>query len=519
MIIDKTLSYWKPEEQERLKKLELKKEKVRQSLSLLDNEESYNTKLDKFNDITEAIFKLTMRVETRYAKARKTKGLLEDIADIVANITKEDYLAFIAYRKKSIAELEILQAKTDIQDDILEHLKGEAREDYDGCYSYFLRNLRVQIRYLVDDAKSLNKARAIIEKRVSLWYVKTTPTFLPIPYGKPTDAIAFLSPKDADIDKIGTATIEQYNVRVRITNYEDLKGSLGIGVDKLIRTTLAIFASNNNFNGREEIDENNINTLIRIPENEYAKLLGYDVEEHEARTEEEAKLEKKRVKTILDNVRKKVKQQMKLAYNYSYDWEESIRGKVESFQSVRLLSSIGYSDGCYYLNVTKEIAKYLIKRNIITQYNTKLLAIDERHGNAYRIMIKLDEQYNMYINQIRGTHNRISIPKVLAVTDLPSYAEVQAKDRGHWERRLKEPLEENLDYLVQIGLLENWEYVHAKGIALTEEEASNILNYEDYERLYLLYEPVDKVDHTEQLEAKRKEIAQSKRKKTASRKS
>ena len=519
MRINKTLSYWKPEEQEKLKKLELKKKKIQESISLLEDEETYSSKLDKYHTATKAIVNLTLRVETRYAKARKTKGLLEDIADIVSNLTREDYLEFIADRKKTIDELEILEAKANIQpSDSLEILRNDIRENYDSCYNFFLRSIRVQLRYLTGDEKSLGKARAIIEKRIGLWYVKPTPTFLPIPYGKPTDIIAFLNPKDAEIDKIGTATIEQSSVRIRITNYEDLKGSLGIGVDKLIRTALAIFASNNNFSGKSDTDENNIITQIRIPEKEYYRLLGYDVEERETSTPEEAKLEKKRVKTIMDNARKKVKRQMSVAYNYSYDWEESIRGKVESFQSVRLLSSIGYMNGYFYLNITKEMAKYLIKRNLFTQYNTKMIGIDERHGNAYRIMIKLDEQYNMYINQLKGINNRISIPKLLAVTDLPSYAEVQATDRGHWERRIKEPLEENLCYLKQKELLGSWEYVHAKGVPLTDEEASNILNYSDYEKLYILFEPVDMVDHTEQLNAKRKEISRAKRKKTADKK-
>ena len=113
-------------------------------------------------------------------------------------------------------------------------------------------------------------------------------------------------------------------------------------------------------------------------------------------------------------------------------------------------------------------------------------------------------------NQIKGTADRISVPNLLAVTDLPSYEEVQRKDRGHWENRIKRYFEEALDTLTQEGILKDWEYTHAKGVPLTDEEAANITSYNKFIKLYLHFTPADEGDHAERIAAKEKAKATKK---------
>ena len=79
------------------------------------------------------------------------------------------------------------------------------------------------------------------------------------------------------------------------------------------------------------------------------------------------------------------------------------------------------------------------------------------------------------------------------------------KQDRHWIRRIKEPLEESLDYLTHEKLLKSWEYTHAKGVPLTDEEASNITSYSDFASLYLLFTPADQIDHTERQEKRKAE--------------
>ena len=501
MIIDKVEPYYTEEDQAHLTAIDGESYRLHKSLKAEERLSKENRLImEKIQKLHEDANNIKWEVEARYIKDRKGKGLLADVREIVEAITKEDFLARIQSQKDQIAILR----KEGIAEEDLTLLKEYTKENYDNAYQYILYFLRVQLNGLhaLGEAEE-EKALAIAEKRAGQWYAIPTPAHLAIPYSRPTDALAYMSQRSAKIDSIsGDATIDRFSVQITIAKFRELKASLGISTDKLLSTALAVFARNNDFSKKAKEAKNR---RVVIPLREYAKLLGYDVEERETHTPEEAKEEKRRVKTALDNARKKVRKDLDILYNLSFEWEERLHGKLESFSSVRLLTAKEYRGGNISITFTPEIADHLIARGLITQYNTGMLKLDERKPNAYYIMRKLEEHYNMDTNQARGTHDRISIPALLAVTDLASYEEVQKRDRGHWVERIKEPLEEALDYLTQEGLLKSWEYTHAKGVPLTEDEAYSITTYKDFEELYLLFNPADKVDHTERQEKRRQE--------------
>lgn len=506
MIIEKVSQYWTEEEELELFNIRIEQNNlIEKAKSERENkEEGYfnivEECLEGWNDLAEQANKLKLKVEERYIKDRKTKGLLGDVKEIVEAMTKEDYLK---HREELLAILYRLQEEKTTEATINLYRENTI-ENYDNCYNFFLLHLRVQLNGLEGHESETEKALAIVEKKVSRWYVKPYPSHLPIPYSKPTDALAFMSQKRAEIDKIsGDATINRFSVQLRIEKFKDLKASLGVSTDKLLSTALATFARNNDMHKGSKTASNR---KVVIPLRDYAKLLGYDVEEHETGTQTEAEAEKKRVKNVLDNVRKKTKKDMDILYNLSFEWEEVINKKIESFSSIRLLTAKEYKGGNISITFTPEIADYLVQRGLVTQYNTGLYRLDERKPNAYYIMRKLEEHFNMDANQRKKRHDRISIRSLLEVTELPSFEEVEATDRGHWERRIKEPLEENLDYLTKEKLLKNWEYGHEKGIPLTEEEAQNITDYNTFSKLYLYFTPAEKVDHTERRERREKEI-------------
>lgn len=512
MIIDKVQPYWTEEEKLAQWNIRIEQNNI---IELLGEDRSDWDKgsegLRKWQRLQEEGNEIARAVEDRYIKDRKAKGLLEDAKEIIEAITKEDYLARVEEQTSQIATLR----KEGAKEDSLAYLVELATENFQNCYLFILYYLRVQLNGLVDDEEGTEKVRALVEKRVALWYVKPQPTHFPIPYSKPTDALAFMSQKQATIDAIsGDATIDRFSVQLRIAKFKDLKASLGISTDKLLSTALAVFAQTNDFSKGTTTASNR---RVVIPLKEYANLLGYDITEHETSTPAEAEAEKRRVKHTLDNARKKIKKDLDILYNLSFEWEEVIKGKVESFSSVRLLSAKEYRNGNIAITFTPEIADHLVGRGLITQYNTGMLRLDERKPNAYYIMRKLEEHYNMDANQRANRHNIIGIDTLLAVTDLPSYEEVESKDRGHWERRIKEPLEESLDYLTSEHLLKNWEYTHSKGVPLTEEEASNITDYTTFTKMYLHFTPADKIDHSER-QQKRQAERDAKRKKRKARK-
>lgn len=312
------------------------------------------------------------------------------------------------------------------------------------------------------------------------------------------EATLLTSKKKAEIIN-GTAVISAPNdVRILVNEFDKLKGALSIGADKVLHVALMEFSRINNVSGK---DPEIRSRRVTIPLKEYAALLKYDVKERHTTTSEEAQAEKKRVKMQLDNARRKIAKDIDVLYHISLEYYED-DGK---FQKVRLLTSSGFENGMFEIAFSPEIADALAHSPVISQYDTKLLGLDERHPNAYKIMRKMLEYYNQTGNQRRNQNNRLKVETILKVTDLPSYEKVQATTRGHWQERIKEPLEENLEYLVKEGLLKEWKYTHSKGRDLTDQEVIEITKYEDFTKLLIEFEPVNKKDQSKRIAKKEEE--------------
>ena len=467
MIIDKVAPFWTAEDLQRLEEIREKQDTVLDELRAergaadMPEPKTLNKKLQEWQALEEEAGKLTGKVESRYIKSRSKKEILDDVEEIAAALTKQEFQSFIASRAEQIADLRANGA----DEESLATLRQYAIENFENCYSFFLYYLRVQLNAFSQDEDSTSKALAIVEKRVSLWYIKTQPAFVKMAHGKATDAFAFMSAKSAKIDRVtGNATMDKYGVQLVILKVKDLRATLGISTDKLLSTALATFTKQNDFTHAGAPKRE-----VTIPLKEYAELLGYDVTEHETSTPQEAEREKRRAKIQLDNARKAIKADLLLLQASTLRWEETIKGKTRDFDSISLVTRVQIRNGEIKIAFSPEIAGYLAERNLITQYPTKLLRISGRQPTAYQIGRKLAEHYNIDNNQIKGTADRISIPALLAVTDLPSYEEVQEKDRGHWQERIKEPLETALDTLTAEHILRDWKYTHARGVDLTDE--------------------------------------------------
>lgn len=503
MIIDKVKPYWTPEEEHQLEEILRAQHNIIDGLEKQDGIATIigDKELEEWQSLDGEAKALKKKVEDRYIQSfsRNKKGIYADIEEIVNGIERADFQARIKEQLAQLASItkDLKGVYTTLEEDnpTLATLRELATENYNNCYDYIMYYLRVQLNALAFYDLDTGKATAIVEKRVALWYVKPTPTFFPMAHGKATDALAFMSSKNAEVNPVTkTGTINKFGVQLAVLKLTELKATLGISTDKLLSTAIATFTQHNDFRHTQGKAPNR---EVAIPLKEYASLLGYDPNN----------------KSQLDNARKAIKKDLDLIHASTLTWEEPIKGKSKDFERVSLVTYTGIKNGVIRIAFSPEIAQYLAERNLITQYPTKLLRISGRKPTAYYIGRKLAEHYNIDNNQIRGTHDRISIKKLLEVADLASYEEIQAKDRGHWVERIKEPLEQALDTLTQEEVLKDWKYTHAKGVELTEKEARNITSYEDFEKLYLQFTPADKVDHTERIEAKKE--ARQKRKKTS----
>ena len=504
MIIDKVQPYWTEEDRQRLAEIRQEQDSLISAPRGTDIPQDLSN-IKKWIRLDDQANSIVSAVENRYIKSHNKKAILADAEEIVSALTREDFLEYIGTK---ISQISSLQAEGATEES-LAPLKEFTVENYENCYSFILLFLRVQLNALGNDEAGTDRLSSIVEKRVSLWYVKTNPAYLPMAHGKATDAFSFMNTRNAEIDDItGTAVIDKFGVQLVILKLNELHATLGVSTDKLFSTAVATFTKLNDFRHTKTKDPKR---EVSINLKEYAQLLGYDVLEHETSTPEEAEKERKRAKNQLDNARKAIRKDLDIIHASTLTWEEPIRGKARDFERISLVTHTAIRNGEIKIAFSPEIANYLAERNLITQYPTKLLGLDSRKPTAYYIGRKLAEYYNIDNTQERGTNDRISIPALLAVTDLPTYEEVQQKDRGHWENRIKRFFEDALDTLTEEGILEDWEYTHAKGVPLTDEEASNITRYEDFAKLYLHFTLADRVDHTDRLEAKQEARKKSKK--------
>jgi len=320
---------------------------------------------------------------------------------------------------------------------------------------------------------------------------------MPMYHGKATDALTTLSHRDITENPIADKAVIQTaagDYKIVIQDFSKVKGKLSVNTHKLLSTGIAEFTQINNYGGGGIIPK------VTIPFDEYARKLGYEIDERETDSPEAAAKEKKRAQEAVKTAKKRIRQDLELLQAMKWTWQETVRGKGADFDSILLLERVAIRKGYIIMEFGRNMAEYL-KQLPLTQYPQGLLAIDARSENAYKIGFKMAEHYSIDNNQIKGTANRLKVSSLLAVTNLPTIEALQNEtpdDSRHWDRRIKSPFEAALDALTG-KVIKDWEYVKAKGEQLTEEEAYNITDYESFNSLLIQFELIEAPDHKERL--------------------
>ncbi len=320
---------------------------------------------------------------------------------------------------------------------------------------------------------------------------------MPMYHGKATDVLAALSNRDITANTIADKAIiesEAGDYKVVIQKFSKIKGKLSVNTHKLLCTGIAEFTQINNYGGGA------INPSIAIPFEEYARRLGYEIDERPTDTPEAAAKEKRRAQEAVKTAKKRIRQDLELLQAMRWTWQEKVRGKGADFDSILLLERVAIRKGYIIMEFGRNMAEYL-KQLPLTQYPQGLLAIDARSENAYRIGLKMAEHFSIDNNQIRGTATRLKVSTLLAVTQLPTIDTLQheAVDNSRqWNTRIKEPFEAALDVLTG-KVISNWEYVKPKGEPLTDAEAYSITDYNTFSSLLVEFELLEAPDHEERL--------------------
>lgn len=334
--------------------------------------------------------------------------------------------------------------------------------------------------------------------------------FLPMVQGTATNRFRATATKNLVLDMNGNATIEEEGFKAFFRDYSKLKVGLGTGAKKLLDAGTLILTRNNHYRPAEGQP---LDTAVSISLEEYGRMRGYDLTPRKTTTDEEKTAEKNRIENVLRDIRKKAKSELELLYCLSLSWKEPGK-KGTDFDDVRVLQRKGIRGGYINMRFSEDIAAYLM-HSYMMQYPIALQASDERNPRSYNVGYKLALQHSMDNNRARGTTNIISVKALLeACGDIPTYEEVQAsKDRGHWERRIKDPLTAALDSNVATGVISCWEYSNSKGVPLDDQQVS-IADYKTFIDLYVHFEMEGEPDQSERLQrkAERKEKAKATRK-------
>lgn len=343
--------------------------------------------------------------------------------------------------------------------------------------------------------------------------------FLSMVQGAATNRLRVAATKNIVIDRNGNATIEEEGFKAFMRDYGKLKGGLNTGAKKLLDAGAIELTAVNHFRPKAG---QHINTAVSIPLEQYGLNRGYDLTPRTTSTPEEAEAEKKRLTNVMHEIRKRANAELELLYSLSLSWTEPGRKKNADYKDIRILQSKGIKGGYINMRFSEEMAAYLVHAYIMN-YPTALQALDERNPRTYNVGYKLALHHGMDNNRAKGTANIISVKALLeACGDMPTYEEIQAsKNRGHWERLIKEPLEKALEANLQSGVITSWEYSNSKGKPLDEGQIS-IADYQTFTGLYIHFEMTDEPDQSERLQRKAERIEEAKakepRKRTASKK-
>lgn len=143
-------------------------------------------------------------------------------------------------------------------------------------------------------------------------------------------------------------------------------------------------------------------------------------------------------------------------------------GGTKNYTNLSIIGTSGIRNGAVFAVIDDFFMQYIMERTL-SWFDIRLLSIDSRHENAYRLANKLYYHFFQYRNQARETANCLKVETLLEATDLQTYDQVMASKTRSWQRRMKEPLENALEYLQNMGILNDWRYTGAKGAELSDE--------------------------------------------------
>lgn len=330
---------------------------------------------------------------------------------------------------------------------ILATFKDDPKTKADPVSSKTIESLYTIYKYLQQDipAEKLDK---FLEQQIK---------FMAIPRPAGIEDFLSISATGANAREI---TIKQFE-NTKVT----YKGRLAIDEQKILEMVRLSFTDSNPYKAK-----GGLNTLIELPFTQTMQILG---------------------RTVTDRNRKEFSRQLRKEMlpniaHYGID----IKSKDGNFIHMEI------GGGYYALNVRKNkiyfklsdpYAIYL-NTGALSQYSSKTLLLgSQKNPLPFYLAIKLQDQYFHDGNRTLHTNNILAVKTVLSFCQdlIPTYDDVQKTDRGHWIKRIREPLENALNEIQSTGLF-TWEYCKAGLTEVAPQEISTN-DFRKWSTLYITF--------------------------------
>jgi len=185
-----------------------------------------------------------------------------------------------------------------------------------------------------------------------------------------------------------------------------------------------------------------------------------------------------------------IKKDLEALYNITLKVIKNHSSKKQDYLEFRICDVWCIKNGIISMNFSAPIFKHL-QNCPVMPYPKELLRIESnQQKNPYSFYIgdKITElaKLNQHDNNTQKLKEYfiVSVNNLLKLcmsNGMPTYEEVMTSDRAV-SRKIVEPLEKNLNALENIF---SWEYCHAKGLPLTDDELEADISYKEYTQRYI----------------------------------
>lgn len=177
-------------------------------------------------------------------------------------------------------------------------------------------------------------------------------------------------------------------------------------------------------------------------------------------------------------MRRQVNSDLKTLLNMRISFQKS-SNREQSMKDIRLCKDVKIKNNIIVFTFSDEFF-VIMKTMPVMHYPEKLFKVNlKKNPNSYYFLKKIAEHKKM--NYFKKNADTLSVKTLLGCTpELPSYDDVVNTDRAVG-RRIIEPFERDMN---ELSDLLRWEYCHANGTKLTDDELVNF-NYHIFSGLLI----------------------------------